>query len=53
MTFSIMTLCIECRYAGCHDYLNVMLNIAMLIVVTLNVVMLNVAVLSVVGPETD
>ncbi len=50
MTLSIMILSIECRYAECRDYLNVMplsvstLSVVMLSVVTLNVVMLSVMV---------
>jgi hypothetical protein len=36
---------IECHYAECRDYLNVML-----VVIMLNVVMLNVVMLSVVVP---
>jgi len=32
----------ECHYAECRDYLNVVLNVVMLSVVRLNVVMLNV-----------
>ncbi len=39
---------IECHYAECRDYLNVMLNVVMLNVVMLNVVMLNIVMLSVV-----
>jgi hypothetical protein len=57
MTLSIMGLSIdiqhnsiECHYAECRDYLNVMLNVVMLSVVRLNVVMLNVVMLSVEAP---
>ncbi len=47
---------IECRFAECRDYLNVMLSVVMLnviilSVITLNVIMLNVVVLSVVAPR--
>ncbi len=45
MTFGIITLNIECRYAESSDYLNVMLSVVMLNVVMLNVVMLNVVIL--------
>ncbi len=41
MTFSMMTLSIECCYAVV-DYLNVMLSVAMLSVGMLNVIMLSV-----------
>jgi len=46
---------IECHYAECRDYLNVMLSVVMLSVDRLNVIMLNVArpnvvILSVVAP---
>ncbi len=45
-TFSIMTLSIECRYAKCRDYLNVILSFIMLIVIMLSVVRLNVVMMS-------
>jgi hypothetical protein len=38
----------ECRYAKCHDHLNVMLSVVMLNVIMLSVVRLNVVLLSVV-----
>jgi hypothetical protein len=38
MTFSIMLLRNECRYAENHDYLNVILSVVMLNVVMLSVV---------------
>ncbi len=38
----------EHRYAECHDYLNVLLNVVMLNVVMLSVVILNYVMLSVV-----
>jgi hypothetical protein len=41
---------IECHYAECCDYLNVMLSVVMLNVVMLNAVRLNVVRLSVVAP---
>jgi len=41
MTFSRMTLSIECHYAECRDYLNVMLSVIMLTVVMMSVFMLN------------
>ncbi len=41
---------IECHYAECRDYLNVILSVVMLSVVRLNVVMLSVVMLSVVAP---
>jgi hypothetical protein len=37
MTFSIMTLSIECRYAERRDYLNAMLSVVMLSAVMLSV----------------
>jgi hypothetical protein len=56
-TLSITTLSIdiqhngiECHYAECRDYLNVMLSVLMLNVIMLSVVRLNVAMLSVVEP---
>ncbi len=39
---------IECHYAECRDYLNVMLSVVMLSVIMLNVIMLNVIMLSVI-----
>jgi hypothetical protein len=39
---------IECHYAECRNYLNVILSVVMLSVVMLSVVMLNVVMLSVV-----
>ncbi len=39
---------IECHYAECRDYLNVMLSVIMLSVVMLSVVMLSVVMLSVI-----
>ncbi len=53
MTFSIMTLSNECRYAecrydSCRDYFNVMPSVVMLNVVTPSVAMLNVIMPSVV-----
>ncbi len=42
---------IECHYAECRDYLNVMLSVILLNVVMLSVVRLNVILLSVVGPS--
>ncbi len=39
---------IECHYAECHDYLNVMLSVIMLNVIILSVIILNVITLSVV-----
>ncbi len=45
MTFSIVPLGIESRYADCRDYLNLMLN-----AVVLSVAMLNVVVPGVVAP---
>jgi hypothetical protein len=47
MTLSIECHDTECRYAQCHDYLNVMLSVFMLNVVILSVFMLNVVMLSV------
>jgi hypothetical protein len=45
---------IECRYAGCRDYLNVMLSTVMLNDVMLSVARLNVIMLSAVAPfEVD
>ncbi len=41
---------IECYYAECRDYLNVMLSAVMLNVIMLSVVRLNVVMLSVVAP---
>ncbi len=41
---------IECQYAECRDYLNVILNVVMLNVVMLSDVRLNVVMLSVVAP---
>jgi hypothetical protein len=41
----------ECRYAECHNYLNVMLSVVMLNVVMQSVVRLNVVMLSVVAPH--
>jgi hypothetical protein len=41
---------IECHYAGCRDYLNVMLSGVVVNVVMLSVVRLNVVMLSVVAP---
>ncbi len=41
-----MTLSIECRYAKCRDYLNVILSFVMLNVITLSVVRLNVVMVS-------
>jgi hypothetical protein len=41
MTFSIITLSIECRYAEYHNYLNVMLSAIMMSLVMLKGVMLN------------
>ncbi len=42
---------IECHYAECRDYLNVMLSVIRLKVVMLSVVRLNVVMLSVVAPR--
>ncbi len=41
MTFIIMVLSIECSYAECHNYLNVMLNVVTPKVVILSIIMLN------------
>jgi hypothetical protein len=38
----------EHRYAECHDYLNVLLNVVMLNVIMLSVVILNVVMMGVV-----
>jgi hypothetical protein len=43
-----MTLSIECCYAECHNYLNVMMGVILLDVVMLSVIMLNFIILSVV-----
>jgi hypothetical protein len=50
---NIMTLIIECHYAECRDYLNVMmcvviLNVIMLSAFVLNVIMLSVNMLNVI-----
>ncbi len=45
---SIECHCAECRYALCHNYLNVMLSVYMLNVIMLSVVMLNVVIVSVI-----
>jgi hypothetical protein len=42
LTIDIQHNSIECHYAECCDYLNVMLNVIMLSVVRLNVIMLSV-----------
>jgi hypothetical protein len=49
MTFSIMTLSIECCYDELSDYLHVVLSAILLNVVMLSVVMLNGVSLSVVA----
>jgi hypothetical protein len=41
---------IECHYAECLDYLNVMQSVIMLNVIMLSVIRLNVVMLSVVTP---
>ncbi len=48
MTVSIECRCAECRYAKCHDYLNVMRSVIMLNVIMLNVIILNVGMLNIV-----
>jgi hypothetical protein len=48
MTFSIMTLSIECRHNECYDYLNIILNVINLNVINLNVINLNVINLNVI-----
>ncbi len=42
---------IECHYAECRDYLNVMRSVVRLNVIMLSVVRLNVVMLSVVAPS--
>jgi hypothetical protein len=42
LTIDIQLNSIDCHYAECRDYLNVMLSVIMLSVVGLNVVMLSV-----------
>ena len=49
MTFSIMSLDVECCYAQCNDlFIIIMLNVFMLSVVMLNVFMLNLILLNVI-----
>ncbi len=42
---------IECHYAECRDYLNVMLSVIKLNVVMLSVIKLNIVMLNVVAPK--
>jgi len=48
LTIAIQHNSIECHYAECRDYLNVMLSVIMLNVVVLSVIRLNVVMLSVI-----
>jgi hypothetical protein len=45
-----MTLSVECCYAECHNYLNVMMGVILLNVVMLSVIMLNIIILNVLAP---
>ena len=44
--WSIDNLYVECSYAECHGYLNVMLSVIMMTIVILSVVMINVIMLN-------
>ncbi len=49
LSIDIQHYSMECHYAECRDYLNVMLSVVMLNVILLNVIMLNDVMLNVVN----
>jgi hypothetical protein len=53
MTFGIvaMTISIKCHYAECHNYVYVMLTVALLNGIMLSDIVLNVVMLSIMAPQ--